>query len=269
MRCAIIQRFLPSHLVGTGNHQMPIRLLRQDFGEGLDQQIASFLGMNPAHEQRQLLAAQFGIAREKLLQFQFRIAFRFGGAVTDHHLVAAIEPERLAGQDSLLLTSEQHGLGIAQHPIFRPWPVHPFLEMLQRILLLEPWIEHAVSEQNVRRAGIAQSAPGAKAVKLPDPVDDDGVVPATVGTQPRDEPGAEAVTRASSDQADRPAKETVSRRQHREHRATQFQPGVLRTPELVPNCLMPSIGPPPAGFTELMMWRMFMPPVVGTRMNKS
>ena len=46
-----------------------------------------------------------------------------------------------------------------------------------------------MGKQNVRRAGIVQGAPGAEAVKLPNPVDDDGIVPAAVGPQPRNQAG--------------------------------------------------------------------------------
>ena len=69
-----------------------------------------------------------------------------------------------------------------------------------------------MGKQNVGRAGIAQGAPGAEAVKLPDSVYDDGVVPATVGAQPRNEPRTEAVTeRRRTERMDR-KRQTVSRK---------------------------------------------------------
>jgi hypothetical protein len=53
--------------------------------------------------------------------------------------------------------------------------------MFQRILLLEPWIEHAVCEKNVGCFRIAKRSPGAEAVVLPDPVYDNRIVSIPIG----------------------------------------------------------------------------------------
>ena len=65
--------------------------------------------------------------------------------------------------------------------------------MLERVSAFEPGIEHAVRKQHVGCAGIVQSPPGSKAVKLPDSVHDDGIVAPTVLPQPGKKPRTEGI----------------------------------------------------------------------------
>src|ERR1700690_1812315 len=189
----MLQLPLPSHLIRAGDHQVPFGMPRQHFGKGFNQQIAALLGMNSPHKKRQLLSPQCRISSEELIEFDLRFPRGYGRTIVDHNFIAAIQPEGLASQNALLLTSKKHGLGVTQYTILRPRPIHPFFKMLERISAFEPGIEHAVREQHVGCVGIVQSPPGSKAVKLPDSVHDDGIVPATVLSKPGKKPRTEGI----------------------------------------------------------------------------
>src|ERR1700733_5583862 len=99
--------------------------------------------------------------------------------------MAAIQPKGGSGQNPLLFAGECHRASVAENPVLRPWPIHPFLQMLEWIPSFEPRIEHSVSKQHIRCFRTAQNAPGCETVKLPKPMHDKRVVSAPVDLQPR------------------------------------------------------------------------------------
>ena len=82
------------------------------------------------------------------------------------------------------------------------------LACLSGIALLEPGIEHAVREDEVRYVPAAQREPDRQSVELPDAVDDDGVVAGAVARQPAEQAPIEGIAQLrwpECDQAGLPA----------------------------------------------------------------
>src|SRR5258706_13699017 len=99
--------------------------------EGFEEQIASFLFMQPSQKENDSLVAQMRIfAKEKLLH-PVRIVRRGGSAVIQDLLRALIQAEGLSGEAALLLAGKTDRARVPQHPVFRPGPIKPFLKMLE------------------------------------------------------------------------------------------------------------------------------------------
>src|SRR5215218_3879350 len=96
----------------------------------------------------------------------------------------AIEPEALTRQQSLFLAGEQRTPCIAKHAVLAPGPVEPFLQMLERIAMLEPRIEHAVWKHEIRSLRSCKRPPRAKADVLPQAIDDHCIEAVGVCLQP-------------------------------------------------------------------------------------
>src|SRR5579862_3736119 len=138
--------------------------------------------MQSSHEQGESFAPQYGISIEELSRFHLWIATGSTGTVTDDYFVATIEPKGRTRQYALFFAGKQDGSRITEDTIVSPRPVQPLLEMFQRIVSLEPGIEHAMGEQNIGGLGVPQSAPCAKAVKAPNSIHNRGVVLTPVGS---------------------------------------------------------------------------------------
>src|SRR3974377_78272 len=108
-----------------------------------------------------------------------------------------VKPERFPRRKSFFFAGEQHRFRVAQHAIFCPRPVQPFLYVLQRIFLFEPRVQHAVWINYVGSIRITQSLPRCKAMKLPNAVDSAHIVPGAVFPEPRHKPGGVSVTARS------------------------------------------------------------------------
>lgn len=132
--------------------------------------------MDAAEEEQDSLVAQLGKAVQKQLALLLRIAGRRRSAVADHHFIRLVKPETLSCQQPLLLGGEEHRLGISKDPEVSPGPVGPLLNVLERVSMLEPGIQHPVGIDEVGNATAAQGAPGGEGVVLPDAVDDYGIV---------------------------------------------------------------------------------------------
>jgi hypothetical protein len=87
--------------------------------------------MDAAQEHQDALSMQVGEALQECLALAQGIGRR-GSAVAHHNLVGLVQPERLAGQQPLVLGGEQHRFGNSQHPVIGPRPVDPLLEVLER-----------------------------------------------------------------------------------------------------------------------------------------
>ncbi|MCY1296498.1 hypothetical protein D9M70_458870 [compost metagenome] len=194
------QRAAPAGAVRPGDHEVRGGHLRGFPREGLDQQVAAFFRVDAAEEQHQALAAQRGMRGEEALGQAAAVGRmrrrRRTGAEADHAFVGAIQPEGFAGAPAFFFRGEQHRARVAQHAVFRPGPVQPLLQVLERVSAAKPRVEHAVREHEVRHAAVAQRLPGSKTVVLPQPVDDDRVKALRVFAQPRQQRRAVAVAAA-------------------------------------------------------------------------
>ena len=103
------------------------------------------------------------------------------------------QPEGLSRQQTLLLAGKDNGARIAQNPILRPGPVQPFFQMLQRIGLLEPRIQHAMRENKIGRARSRQRAPRRKTVIPPYAIDDHDIEVRGIFAHPRHKPGCVSI----------------------------------------------------------------------------
>src|ERR1700722_1302615 len=118
-------------------------------GKCAEEQIAALLGMNPTQEQQDSLVAQPGIQRQKRFTLRVAISARGCNSVIDYHFVRLVVPEAAPGKVPLLVGSEQHGAGIAQYAILGKRPIERLLQVLERVLPLEPGIEHPMSEYEI------------------------------------------------------------------------------------------------------------------------
>src|SRR5205823_2587479 len=97
---------------------------------------------------------------------------------------SAVQGEGLGCEQLLLLAGEEDGARVTQNAVVCPGPVEPFFRVLQREAAFEPRVEHPMRKDKVRRISSVKSAPRAKAVILPEAVDDDGVITGAVLAQP-------------------------------------------------------------------------------------
>ena len=180
----LLQTGLQAHLIRSAEQEVPVGIEGELAGEGLDEQIAAFLFVNAAEEERDAFTAQMRILGEELFSHALSFYVWCADAEADDNLIGAVVRKGLAGEQALLLTGEEHGASITQHAVFRPRPVERFLQVLERVCLLEPGIEHAVRVNDIGQRAAVQSAPGSKAVVLPQAVDDGHIKALEIGAQP-------------------------------------------------------------------------------------
>ncbi len=144
--------------------------------------------MQAPEKQHDALALQLReTSQEGGAQFRPVAARRVCDTVADHRFVRAIEPKRFPGELPFFFGGEQHSLRIAQHAVLRPGPVQLLLQVLHRILMLEPRVEHAVRKDVIRHAGSTQCAPRRQPVVLPQAMHEHGAVVVRVRTKPREQ----------------------------------------------------------------------------------
>src|SRR5437879_2740689 len=97
--------------------------------EGFEEQIAAFLFMQPSQKENDSLVAQMWEFAEEKLSRPVRIVRRGGSAVVQDLLRALIQAEGLPGEPALLLARKADRARVPQHPVFRPGPIKPFLQM--------------------------------------------------------------------------------------------------------------------------------------------
>ncbi len=188
-----LQPRYPSRAIGARDHEVRLRVQLRHAGKGLDQQVAAFLLVHAAKKQDDALALQLRVCRQETLAQRHAagVMLRGGRLRAEAHdgFPGAVQPEGLAGQAPLFFRGKQHGSRIAQHAVLGPRPVEPLLQVLARVGVLEPGIEHAVRVDVVRHLQLAQRAPCAKAMVLPQAVDDDRVELLRMLAQPGHQPG--------------------------------------------------------------------------------
>src|SRR2546423_12345264 len=126
--------------------------------------------MQPTEEKKIARALELRIARKKF-GFRVRRNLRRFNAEGRNFFARLVKSEGLPGEHTLLFRSEDDGCGVTQHTIFRPGPVEHFFEMLKRERSLEPGIEHAVRENEIRNRRTCVTPPRREAQVLPKPVD--------------------------------------------------------------------------------------------------
>ena len=129
------------------------------------------------------------MSRQECLAVTRAVQGRGTDPVGHYPFTSPIERKRLARKPPLLLAGEQDRTRISEYPILGPRPIEGLLEMLERIGVPKPRIEHAMRENVIGNAAARQCSPGPEAVVLPEAVDDHGVVLRDMRLQPRHEPG--------------------------------------------------------------------------------
>src|SRR5205823_14082137 len=126
-----------------------------------------------------------------------QVHIRCRRSVIYNHFITAVGRERLTSQPPLLFRCKKHSRSIPQHAIFGPRPIEHFLQMLQRIGSVEPRVEHAVWEHEVRSRCATQCPPNAQTAVLPDAVHNHGVILSPVLSNPGSKPRSIAVAASS------------------------------------------------------------------------
>ncbi|HZL35138.1 MAG TPA: hypothetical protein VFC78_07500 [Tepidisphaeraceae bacterium] len=183
------QRCDRSLLIGPRHHQFKSRIPRTHACESGNCQIAPFLGVNPGQEQDQPLAGELGECSKEGAAAFIGIVGRRLYPIPPFNLANLVQPKRFSRQNALVGRGEDYARRVAKNAIFSPGPVEPFLQMLQRVMPLEPRIQSPVNK-NVVRQTPPQRAPCAKALILPYPMNDHRVEAPTIRPQPADQSGA-------------------------------------------------------------------------------
>src|SRR6185369_4867827 len=122
---------------------MQIRIGLGYLAEGINQQVASFLAVNTAKEEKKSLSTSLGASLEERVLQQFRaLGGRAAGAVGNDIGIPVVQPEALFGKALLSGTGEKNAVRIAEDTILGGNPVEPLLDMFQRKGMLEVGIEH-------------------------------------------------------------------------------------------------------------------------------
>ncbi len=181
---ALLQRRAQRGVVRSRQHQMQCGMLGGHAGEGFDQQVAALLLVDPAEEQHAALVAHLRESAEEGLTQGHAVLRRLRRAVACHHLPAPIRPERATGAQLLLAAREQHAARVTQDPIVPNQPVEALLQMLERIVVAKPGVQHAVRKHKIRYPPATQRQPHGQGVELPQPFDNDRVVLFAMRAQP-------------------------------------------------------------------------------------
>ena len=165
--------------------------------ERFDQQFAAFLFVETTQEEQKPPAAELRKAVEEILARGREIDLGRRCSIIHDHFIASIKGKGFSGQTPFLFRGEKDRRGVPQHAIFSPGPVEQFLEVFQRIGPLEPWIEHSVGKNEVRRRSSAQRAPDAEAAVLPEALNNNSVIMRVPFPDPTRETRRESVTAAA------------------------------------------------------------------------
>src|SRR6185437_267336 len=121
-------------------------ILREGSGEGPNEDVRAFLGMNAAQADGDPFAAKRGKAAEEFFAGLREIERRTEGAVRNNHLAHAIARERFPREQALFFGGKEDSGRIAEDAGEACMPVEGFLDVLERELALEVWVHHAVGE---------------------------------------------------------------------------------------------------------------------------
>ena len=162
---------LPIAPIRPGHHQMEVR----DRWRRLGRMLSAANHILFWDESGSGTAAASGLpvrmGREELMTESIRITHRSGCAVIHDDLAALISAEGggegLSGQTPLFFTCEQHPLSIPQHAALRPRPVKAFLQVLERVGVLEPRVQHPMCVNKIGSPGVPKCLPGTETAVLP------------------------------------------------------------------------------------------------------
>ena len=177
----------PAGVVWASHDELEAGVLGGDFGKGVDQEVAAFFDVDAAEEEDEALFADGGadgVEGFNLLGGWCAgwTACADGGDVG----VPVVQPEALFGEAGFFVGGEEDAVGVAEDPVLGGKPVGPLFEVLAGVFALEPWVQHAVSDDDV--GGVAgEGAPCGEAGVLPHTVDDDALEAVAVGAEPGDE----------------------------------------------------------------------------------
>src|SRR5205823_14508646 len=135
--------------------------------------------MKAAEEKKALFVLELRIARKEFGLCICQNRRRFNSE-RRNFFAHAIEPKRFPREQAFFFGSEDDRGGIAQHAIFSPRPVEPFLQMLERKRFFKPRIEHAVWKNVIWNSRAGVTPPCSEAQILTDAVDDYAIVLAAI-----------------------------------------------------------------------------------------
>src|SRR5688572_5577246 len=121
------------------------------FGIRPQQDVDALLWMNPSQKQpkRSITERRREFAPAGTLACLCGIRPR--RAISDDAFGARVRSERLPSEPSLFIAGEKYRRRVTQHMAFTQLPIDPLLDVLKWIRATEPWIEHAVRKNKVRR----------------------------------------------------------------------------------------------------------------------
>ena len=176
---------------GAGHHEAMAGWIPEaqllEGGHGAQEEIGAFFGVHAAEEEEAAAVGEAGVLGAEGGGVVVGGMGDASGSVGHHNFMAAIEPERLAGEAALLLAGEDHSLGITQGGIHGPGPGEPFLEVPEGEGAFEPGIQHPVGEHHVRDGAAAQHPPCSEEMEAPDAIHHQQVVAVPMDLQPADE----------------------------------------------------------------------------------
>ena len=172
--------------------------MREDLGEGFEEEVAAFLGVEAAEEEEEgfgcaVGVGESGVGGEEGGDEGGGVGGRGGCAVGDDAWGPAGEGEALAGEAGLGLRGEEDETGAAEEMRLGEEPVGGLFEVLEGVGVAEPGVEHAVGEDGVGFLFIDSGYSEGDAGVLPEAVEDDSVVVREVGAEPGEETRGEGV----------------------------------------------------------------------------
>src|SRR5271154_6880842 len=135
-------------------------------GECLDQEVASFLLVNPAQKEHERLSPDLRKCRIELLDLEVAVSSGLHRPIRYDRADPPTSIKCFRGQFGFELGGEDHRGSFTQHAPLDKEPVQHFLEMLERIGVLEPRIEHPMGINDIWLPSTA-GFPGCKPGILP------------------------------------------------------------------------------------------------------
>src|SRR5438128_2137219 len=117
----------------------------------MHEEVATLLAVQPAQKQNQPLTSKMRKSVEESLALDFCVGWRRRCSQSHHFCKTLVRTKRLCGERMLFFTREQDSFCVPQDPMLGESPEQRLLDVLEGIRLCKPGIEHAVSEQKVRR----------------------------------------------------------------------------------------------------------------------
>lgn len=164
----------------------------EELSVGFEQEVGAFFGMDAAEEQKIGLVCPWSSRGRGW----FETEGDDGGPDRPRG-------EEVVGAAEFFVAGEDHGGGIAEHPVFDEFPVNGFFPVFDRVKAAVGGVEHAVGKNQIGGAGAGEGAADGDPVVLPESVDEHRVVTGGAGAEPIGETGRAAARSPSGPGVDR------------------------------------------------------------------